>query len=202
MMRGHGSSKRAAAGGGRLSGILSRLRGDRRGVGAIEFAFIAPVMIVLYIGAVEVSVAMSANKKLARASSTIADLITQGGQTDKSELTKMVNVGSSVMAPYDPAPLAIRVTGIEIDANGVARIKWSWKPNNGTGERAYVNGAEINIPNNFRVPNSFLVRSEVDYRHDMITSFPITGKTMTGIDMSKTYHLRPRVGSEVTCTNC
>ena len=45
----------------KLSNALRAFRGNREGVGAVEFAIIAPVLIVLYIGSLEVSVAMSAN---------------------------------------------------------------------------------------------------------------------------------------------
>ena len=34
-------------------GLLTRLRGDRRGVSAVEFALIAPVIIVFYFGLAE-----------------------------------------------------------------------------------------------------------------------------------------------------
>ncbi|VVT30770.1 TadE/TadG family type IV pilus assembly protein [Rhizobium sp. EC-SD404] len=181
-------------------GLLRRLRGDRSGVGAIEFAFIAPVMIVLYIGAVEVSVAMSVNKKLARASSTVADLITQKQSVTRDDLKSMNTVAQSIMSPYDPTPVAMKVTGIWVGADLVPKVEWSWKPNAGNGEAAYQVGSVADIPENLKIANTFLLRSEIDYRHDMITSFPITGQTMTDIDMGKTYHLRPRIGERVTCS--
>ncbi|WP_157928845.1 TadE/TadG family type IV pilus assembly protein [Pararhizobium haloflavum] len=183
-------------------GILSRLWRDRRGVGAIEFAFIAPVMIVLYIGAVEMSVAMSVNKKLARATSTVGDLITQRSTLEKSDLPPMVNVAQSIMAPYDVDPIQLKLTGIAVDEDGEATIDWSWMPDNEGGRRAYENGDEVEIPDSLRIAGAFYVRSEIAYRHDMITSFPITGKTMTAIDMGKTYHLRPRLGSDLPCDGC
>lgn len=192
----------AGQGAKRRAGMLRRFLRERRGVGAIEFAFIAPVMIVLYIGAVEVSVAMSVNKKLARASSTVADLLTQETATDKAKLMNMVNVAKSIMAPYPHDPVGVVVTGIAIDGSGTATVDWSWKPNSGTGEVAYQAGSETDIPDNLRIPDTYLVRSELTYRHEMITSFPFTGETMTGIDMGKTYHLRPRIGAEVDCTDC
>jgi Flp pilus assembly protein TadG len=181
-------------------GLLRRLRGDRSGVGAIEFAFIAPVMIVLYIGAVEVSVAMSVNKKLARASSTVADLITQEQSVTRDKLKSMNTVAQSIMSPYDPTPVVMKITGIWVGTDLVPKVEWSWKPNGGNGEAAYTVGSVVDIPENLKIANTFLLRSEIDYRHDMITSFPITGQTMTGIDMAKTYHLRPRIGERVTCS--
>lgn len=187
----------------RLPGALASFSRDRRGVGAIEFAFIAPILLVLYIGAVEVSVAMSVNKKLARASSTVADLITQSNQTEKNKLTAMVSVAQSVMAPYDPDPVEMTITGIEISADGTATVAWSWRPNSGTGEGVYTVGQEVeDLPENLLIADTFLVRSQLDYHHAMITSFPFTGRTLTGIDMSKTYYLRPRLGDEVACTDC
>lgn len=193
---------RAAALTARIAHLIGRLRDDCRGVGAIEFAFIAPVMIVLYIGAVEVSVAMAVNKKLARASSTVADLITQDRDINKNTLMGMEAVARSIMAPYDPQPVKMKISSVYVEADGTAIIDWSWKPNTGNGERAYIEGSETVIPDGLRVPDTYLIRAELAYRHDMITSFPFTGRTMTGIDMGKTYHLRPRMGDDVDCTNC
>lgn len=186
----------------RFQVLLASFSRDRGGVGAIEFAFIAPILLVLYIGAVEVSVAMSVNKKLARASSTVADLITQGDETSPQALTGMVNVAQSVLAPYDPDPVEMVITGIAIDADGKATIAWSWRPSGDGGAAVYEEGDEVKIPKNLLIADTFLVRSELDYHHAMITSFPFTGSTLTGIDMNKTYYLRPRLGDRVDCDDC
>ena len=188
-----------------LQDIASRfqlLRSDRKGVGAIEFAFIAPVLIILYIGALEVSVAMSVNKKLARASSTVADLVTQAETINKAGLVDMVAVARSVMAPYNSEGLGVRVSAIKIGPDKVARIDWSWEANEGTGTQPYIEDSVTDIPDNLLIENTSLLRSELTFEHDMITSFPITGQTMTSIDMGKTYHLRARLGDSVDCSNC
>jgi Flp pilus assembly protein TadG len=145
---------------------------------------------------------MSVNKKLARASSTVADLLTQEREASREKLMTMVNVAKSIMAPYPYEPVRLVVTGIDVDEDGNATVDWSWKPNDGTGEPAYQQGSNTDIPDNLRIPDTYLVRSEITYDHEMITSFPFTGETMTGITMGKTYHLRPRIGSEVVCEDC
>lgn len=183
-------------------GLLRRLKRDRRGAGAIEFAFLAPVLIVLYIGAVELSVAMSVNKKLGRATATVADLVTQGGAVNKAYLRSMVDVAKGVMAPYDPDPVQLTVTGISIDENGSATVDWSWRPNGSGDETPYEAGEAVDLPENLLVPETYLVRSEISYRHSMITSFPITGESMAGIDMGKTYHFRPRIKDRIECQGC
>lgn len=192
-------------------GILRRLRGDRSGAGAIEFAFIVPVLIVLYIGATEFSVAMSVDKKLGRAASTVSDLLSRSvGMTEtpnKKEITvadlkEMVAVAKSVMAPYDTESIEIKITGIRVNGAGKAAVAWSWAPDGEKGKSAYGKGSATDIPENLDIPNTFLVRTELEYRHDMITNFPVTGETLTNIDMAKTYHFRARVAEEIVCEGC
>lgn len=184
----------------RLNRTVRRLRGDRSGVGAVEFALIAPVLIVLYMGSLEISVAMSVNKKLARAASTVADLVTQDDSVDKALLTSMVNVAQSVMTPYRSDGLKIKITGISIDASGVGKATWSWQEDN---TQPYTVGSIQTLPKDLAIPNTFLVRSEVEFDHKLLLIMPdiqdIDVRTLT---MKKTYHLRQRIGDSVTCSNC
>lgn len=192
-------------------GILRRLRGDRSGAGAIEFAFIAPVLIVLYIGATEFSVAMSVDKKLGRAASTVSDLLSRSvGMTkvphkeeiEVDDLKEMVAVAKSIMAPYDTDSLKIKITGIRLNGAGKTKILWSWTPDGDKGKSVYKKNDPADIPDNLAVPKTFLIRTELEYRHDVITSFPVTGETLTSIDMDKTYHFRSRVAERIDCKGC
>ncbi|WP_342214186.1 TadE/TadG family type IV pilus assembly protein [Aminobacter anthyllidis] len=53
------------------------LIGDKRGVAAIEFAIIAPLLLSLYFVTMEVSQGIETNKKVSRVGSMVADLVTQ-----------------------------------------------------------------------------------------------------------------------------
>lgn len=52
----------------------------RSGIAALEFAFIAPVMIILFFGVVEGSNALSISRRVALAANTLADLTSQEAQ--------------------------------------------------------------------------------------------------------------------------
>lgn len=190
-----------------MTGILNglkqsvlRLRGNRDGVGAVEFALIAPVLIVLYMGSLEVSVAMSVNKKLARAASTVADLVTQTETVDKTYLNSMVNVAQSVMTPFKSDGIQVKITGIAIDSKGVGYANWSWQEDN---TRPYEVGSTQTLPTDLAIPNTFLVRTELKFDHDLLMIMPgsmdVDYRT---INMAKTYHLRQRSGTKVSCSNC
>ena len=84
----------------RLSDRWLKFVKDNRGVGAIEFAFVAPILVVLYIGAVEMTIALAVDTKVSRAGNITLDLITQGTTTSRAELDAMEDVAESVLAPY------------------------------------------------------------------------------------------------------
>src|SRR5690606_24990997 len=72
--RHHRLPKRA----GRMKrGLIRRWVGDERGVSAIEFAMIAPVLIVFYMGMTEFCQGFMAQKRMGHVSATVADLIAQ-----------------------------------------------------------------------------------------------------------------------------
>ena len=183
-----------------LKRTVLKLRGDRAGVGAVEFALIAPVLIVLYMGSLEISVAMSVNKKLARASSTVADLVTQDESVDKAFLKSMLNVAQSVMTPFRSDDIKVTVTGITINGAGSATTAWSWQEDN---TAPYAVGSAQTLPADLAIPNTFLVRTEIEFDHDLLMVMPgIQDVDFRTIHMKKTYHLRQRVGNNVACTDC
>ncbi|MDF1610366.1 pilus assembly protein [Hoeflea sp. YIM 152468] len=184
----------------RLNQSARKLRGDSSGVGAVEFALIAPVLIVLYMGALEISVAMSVNKKLARASSTVADLVTQEEDVNKATLKSMVNVAESVMMPFRTDGMKVKITGIAVDSTGVGKANWSWQQDE---TRPYSVGSIQSLPKELAVPNTFLVRTEVELDYELLLVLSgIQDVDFKTLEMKKTYHLRQRVGEKVTCSNC
>jgi len=68
---------------------------DNEGIAAIEFALIAPVMIMFYFGLAEVSLLVSADRKTAQAASLVGDLTAQDPTVD---LGMAENYVSAVLA--------------------------------------------------------------------------------------------------------
>ena len=64
----------------RVACAIERFRTEIRGVAALEFAIIAPILILMLVGTLEISLAIAVNRKVSRISSTVADLITQSQQ--------------------------------------------------------------------------------------------------------------------------
>ncbi len=179
---------------------MHRLLGDRSGLGAVEFALLAPVLIMLYMGAVEITVALSVDTRVSRAGNITLDLITQGATTSKADLDMMEDVAASVMAPYTADHIELRYTGIRVDSSGKPKVAWSW---GNEVKKPYATGSTVDIPDGLKMANSFYVRGEIFNPHTFISTYPFMGSNQVGaLKLGETYYMRPRLGAEINCTDC
>lgn len=183
-----------------LRAALRRLRGDRAGAGAVEFAILAPILLMLYISAFEITVGMSVAKRASRAAGTIADLVTQQPSMTKATLSTMLGVAQSVFAPYTPQNMKLKVSAIKVDSTSVARIYWSWQQDN---SRPYVPNATVTLPTDLKNPNSFLIHAELQLDHQlgMFLANTMSYNTRT-VTIKRDFYFRQRVGDEVSCNEC
>src|SRR5690606_4500446 len=115
-----------------------------------EFALILPLMLTLYFGAVELSQGIGADRKVALATRTVADLITRVPGLTESDMTDVLRAASAVMAPYSDANLRLTVSSVKIDGDGNATIDWSHSLR-GT---AHGKGDTVTVRNVMAIPNS------------------------------------------------
>ncbi len=114
-----------------LRGIILPIRRflrDQRGVGAVEFAIIAPILIAIYITCFELTIGLSVSKRVTKATGTVADLVTQQTSVTKASLAGMVDVSKAIFVPYNTSTnaLKLKITGISVDATSTPKVAWSW----------------------------------------------------------------------------
>ncbi|MCX8995681.1 pilus assembly protein [Rhizobiaceae bacterium BDR2-2] len=169
-------------------------------MGAVEFAMIAPLLLMLYLTAFEVTVGLSVTKRTARAASAIADLTTQVNAVDKATLETMGDVASAIFAPYSTENLAIEITALKIDSTRKALVDWSWAQD---GHAAHTTGTEYDLPSDIAVPDSFLVHVRVSIPHQILMFMPsLVPASVKNITISREYFFRQRVDSSVACSDC
>lgn len=182
------------------SGILRRFARDERGVGAIEFAILFPVLLMLYLGAFELTVGLNASKRVSRSAGSIADIVSQQTSVTKSILAAMPSVAGAIFAPYSTAGLTLKISGIAIDASGNATVAWSWAQD---GTRPYAAGSTVTVPANMNQASTFLVRSELALPYQLMSfgaNFLPSGTNQ--ITISRQYYYRQRVGNSISCSDC
>ena len=164
---------------------LRRLAHDKRGVSAVEFALIAPLLVSLYLGCVEISDGVSADRKVTLVASTVANLVAQSTSLSASDMSNILDASSAIIAPYSTANLQITVSCISIDANKNATVKWS-ATRNGTA----LSGT-ASVPTDLQIANTQLVYAQASYAYT-----PVIGYTITGtLNMSEKMYMMPRISA-------
>ena len=173
--------------------LFQRLQRDRRGVSAVEFAFLAPVMIAFYFGLAEFCQGYMAEKRMGHVAAAVADLVAQSSAVTGDQVDDMFAISGLVMKPFSSAPLKQRVTSITRDTNGVARVDWS----RGSGMTARDTGSTVTLPAGLIANGESLIMTEATYDYDSPVDYLMPSITR----FSHSYYLRPRNVNKVTYTN-
>ncbi len=183
---------------GRTSYLLGRFKDEAKGVAAIEFAFIAPLMLIMYVGTMEISNAVSANRKLSRVSSTVGDLLTQATCFTDAKISDIIKVTDDIMYPYDNV-VAIQLNSVKIES-GVAKVEWSRGYNGATQLAA---GTVYEVPAKIKIEGNYLLAAKIEMGYSPAVGWiKPDGKTSITIDdapinMAEEMFLHPRVGDKV-----
>jgi Flp pilus assembly protein TadG len=170
---------------------------DARGVSAIEFALIAPVLLVLYVGAVEIGNALTIDRRVALVGSTAADLVAQKKTTSNSELNDVGNAAKSILTPYSTSPLKIVLTSVVADQNNKGKVAWSYGYNGGS---ARAKDSSYTVPEGLTQASSSVIVAEVTY--DFSPLLNLSGLPNPGFfKMKSTFYARPRRSLTVNKTD-
>jgi Flp pilus assembly protein TadG len=174
-----------------MSAPFRRFAADQGGVSAVEFAILLPLMLTMYLGGVEISQAVSADRKTTLVAHTIGDLVAQASNVASTDVTNVLNAGAAVAYPFSSSNLRETVTAVCINAAGtVATVLWS-RTLNGTARTGVVT---TSIPTALMVPSTSLIWGEASYAYR-----PTIGWTITGtLTLSDKFFLRPRLSNSVT----
>lgn len=178
----------------RLAVLANRFKKEKDGVAAVEFALIAPLLILLFFGTLEISTAVAINRKVSRISSTVGDLITQSQTLTGNDIVDIMKSASYVMRPYDHT-VGIVISGIEIES-GNAKVDWSCAQH-GTAD---VPASLYDVPAKIKIDGTYLVAAKVTLSHTpMVAMMTLSDSKLetdrTAIDMEEQIFLRPRIGS-------
>jgi Flp pilus assembly protein TadG len=167
---------------------LRRFARDQRGVSAVEFALIAPLLIAFYFGMAETTQAMMAKRKSSHVASVIGDLIAQDQSVTPAEFADTWTIGATLMSPFPTSgQLGMRITSVTANASGTVKVDWSCA--SGTGLTAMTKAATwTGIPAGLIAANQSLVIAETLYPYDS----PIKKYVPNTLNFSDIYYLRPR----------
>jgi Flp pilus assembly protein TadG len=180
----------------RIAGLLRH----EKGLAAIEFAMVLPVMLVMFMGTVELSNLLTADRRTEAVAATLTDLVARDDSITQAEVTDIFYAAQSVMADMYSSTLQMVITSIN-ESSGKAVVGWSRAKNAAADSK----GSTVNdVPSGLLTTGGSVIRVRVTYPYSLTTlgtsnykqsnSGPIMAYDL-GADhtIKKTFYLRPRL---------
>nr|WP_280142612.1 pilus assembly protein [Methylorubrum salsuginis] len=167
------------------------------GATAVEFAFVAPMLMLLLVAAIEMPRAVATQNRLSQATTAMADLISRQDQT---RIDDVYAAAPLVAAPYSVAGLGIRLTAggvYQVGQDFVARVCSSVQQ----GMPARAVDSDLGPPpsgTGFKGDRFVMAETQLTYR-PLFSFFPIlnnltfTGKAVWPVRDGVSYNGQPEV---------
>jgi len=152
--------------------LMQRFRKFSRaksGLAALEFAIIAPLLMVpLLLGSVDLIDVMSANKRAQNAAASLADVVARDTEVSDAELTGLWRGLEVLMFPNDPDDMEIRITSVSIVDANTAQVIWS---EGHGGMSARTAGSTVALDARMMQVGTSIIMAESVYKYDAPLGF-------------------------------
>lgn len=170
---------------------------DRRGVSAVEFALLLPVILVLFLGGSEIGQAITAYRKVGHTANALGDLVARVSVVDPNHMSNIFDASLAVMAPFESSQAKMVVSVAIWDAAKKAWRVTGSKARNATSWR--INAAPpVQLPEALKINGQGIIIARVEYEYTSAFSAVINDITgSSSIKMEHVVFLRPRVSATV-----
>lgn len=183
----------------RLRRVLIKWHRNQEGLAALEFAIVAPVLLVLFYGGVEVTRYILIVQKTEKLAHAVSDMITQSKTATYATMNQVMSAASDIMNPYSLSTNGTVIVSSLYRAQGVASAKVNWRYQGGGSLTAASKLGSVN--GNVTMPTTFtfderenVIAAEVYYRFSPLL-------TTMFFDTTTVYRVafyKPRLGELVT----
>jgi Flp pilus assembly protein TadG len=150
---------------------LRRFGGATKGLAALEFAILLPMMVFLLFGSIDLIDVLGANRRSQNVAASLADAVARDTEVSDDEVAGMWAALDVLMVPDDDTGLNVRITSIEIVSAASARVVWS----EAHGMSALVANDPIVLPDAMMTPGTSIVLAETEYSYDAPLGILFTG---------------------------
>lgn len=136
---------------------LRRFRRAKSGLAALEFALIAPMMIFLLLGTVELVDSLGADRRTENVAASISDVVSRDTEITDSERDGLWSAVNVLVFPETGANMDLRVTSVMISSATSAKVTWS-EAHNHFAPLAV--NASVTLPSEMMVPGTSVIMTE------------------------------------------
>jgi Flp pilus assembly protein TadG len=177
---------------------LTQVNHSRRGIAATEFALALPVLIVMLLGALDLTRFMLFHQKIERISYSTADVVSQAQSITANDLNNILKAASQIMlpAPFTTQGVVI-ISSVYKPVGQPTVIRWQYK-GGGTLNRNSKVGVTNGAPT---MPGGLILndRDNVIVAETYYTFTPMfAGSAVPAQEIYRTALFKPRLGALTT----
>jgi Flp pilus assembly protein TadG len=186
--------------------LLRHFRKSRNGAAALEFALLLPLLITMFFGLVETTLALLCRADVSVMASTACNLISQESAASNTDLSKIYSAAGTILYPhYNPGVIGsakptIRVTSVIYDpisqSTTFGKVAWTCtQTGSGTLSPSTRNiNDTVTLPQALMTTNGRVIIAEIAYNYGSRTTKVITDP----ISMANNFYLKPRRVAQIT----
>jgi len=172
--------------------LYRRFADSTRGVAAIEFAMIMPVLVLMFLASFDAGNAIAIYMKVRAATYALGAITNQYTTIQSTDMTAITGATAAVLAPYSGTPTIVTITQIKATSATAAKVSWSYSPTSGQAQTvgATVNNLPTNLAKNScnNTYPCYLIYAAVSY-----TFTPTFGYFITGtLNLADSLYVTPR----------
>lgn len=162
---------------------------NEKGVSAVEFALIAPVLVLVYFGCIELSLLMRADRRVTATAASLGDLTARLVTVSDQDMMELYNASAVMMQPYSAEVARMRITSVVDNGDGQTRVAWS----DAFNIDAFSANANITLPEGLVPSPGSVIVAEVEFDYESRIGFVLN----TSRTVKDTFYLRPRRVSSI-----
>ncbi len=166
---------------------FKRFHKNNKGVAAVEFALILPVMLTMYLGMVEVTQGININRKITLLSRTLADLTAQNSTLTNTKKDQIFAAATQVLSPYSTTGVKMLVVSAYVRSNSTVQVCW------GEAQGGLAVPTSITLPAGLIIPSTSIIiaTAEIPYT-------PAAKLISASYTLNEVTYMRPRYAAQVT----
>jgi Flp pilus assembly protein TadG len=177
--------------------LTRRFMRDERGVSAIEFVLIFPLLVTMLAGTVDIGQALTVSRKMNQVVSTLGDITSQQTAWTTTDIDAIIAGTATIIEPFSKSDLKIDLTVLDVDSALAAKVNWARGYNKTALSKN--SASPVSVPTNIAQSGVQLIAVKATYT--LTTPFSSLLKPITGVttyNYQKTYIMRPRNGDTIT----